>query len=128
VFAHGSSVHQRCPNYALTNLSFGLCKSMRVIELLVNISSPHHRISTCPSTPKVLRAENAPQLFFLSLFSSLDLQLGPSRSLGVRHHGKSRSPRSALDLQLGPSRSLGVHHHGKSRSPKELVAGPKCKS
>jgi hypothetical protein len=28
VFAHGSSVHQKCSNYALTNLLFGLCKSM----------------------------------------------------------------------------------------------------
>jgi hypothetical protein len=27
-FAHGSSWHQKCSNYALTNLLFGLCKSM----------------------------------------------------------------------------------------------------
>jgi hypothetical protein len=26
VFAHGSFVHQKCSNYALTNLLFGLCK------------------------------------------------------------------------------------------------------
>jgi hypothetical protein len=28
VFAHGSFVHQRCSNYALINLLFGLCKSV----------------------------------------------------------------------------------------------------
>jgi hypothetical protein len=28
VFAHGLSVHQKCSNYALINLLFGLCKSM----------------------------------------------------------------------------------------------------
>jgi len=28
VCARGSFVHQKCSNYALTNLLFGLCKSM----------------------------------------------------------------------------------------------------
>jgi hypothetical protein len=28
VFARGSSMHQKCSNYALTNSLFGLCKSM----------------------------------------------------------------------------------------------------
>ncbi len=28
MFARGSSVHQKCSNYALTNLLFGLCKSV----------------------------------------------------------------------------------------------------
>jgi hypothetical protein len=30
----------KCSNYALTNLLFGLCRSMWVIELLVNLLSP----------------------------------------------------------------------------------------
>jgi hypothetical protein len=34
---------------------FGLCKSMWVIELLVNLPSPHPRALTRPSTLKVLR-------------------------------------------------------------------------
>jgi hypothetical protein len=51
-----SSVHQKCSNYALTNLLFGLCRSMWVIELLVTFPSPHPRVPTRPSTPKVLRA------------------------------------------------------------------------
>jgi hypothetical protein len=28
MFARGESVHQKCSNYALTNLLFGLCRSM----------------------------------------------------------------------------------------------------
>jgi len=28
VFARGSSMHQKCFNYALTNLLFGLCRSI----------------------------------------------------------------------------------------------------
>jgi len=28
VFARGSSMHQKCFNYALTNLLFGLCRSV----------------------------------------------------------------------------------------------------
>jgi hypothetical protein len=28
VFAYGSSMHQKCLNYALTNLLFGLCRSV----------------------------------------------------------------------------------------------------
>jgi hypothetical protein len=31
MFAHSSSMHQKCSNYTLTNLLFGLCKSMWVI-------------------------------------------------------------------------------------------------
>ncbi len=36
VFPCGSSLHQNCFSYALTNLLFGLCKSVWVGELLVN--------------------------------------------------------------------------------------------
>jgi hypothetical protein len=39
VFACGSFT-QKCFNYALTILLFGLCKSMWVIELLINLPSP----------------------------------------------------------------------------------------
>jgi hypothetical protein len=28
VFTHGSWMHQKCSNYALTNLLFGLCRSV----------------------------------------------------------------------------------------------------
>jgi hypothetical protein len=74
MFACSSSVHQKCSNYALTNLLFGLCKSMWVIELLVNFSSPHPEATTSPLPPKCCELGNAPQLLFLPLFSLLDLQ------------------------------------------------------
>jgi hypothetical protein len=54
-------VHQKCSNYALTNLLFGLCKFVWIIDLLVNIPNPHLRALAHPSTFKVLWArERAP--------------------------------------------------------------------
>jgi hypothetical protein len=61
VFACGLSMHQKCSNYALTNLLFGLCKFMWIIELLVILPNPHPGAPAHPSTFKVLRArERAP--------------------------------------------------------------------
>jgi hypothetical protein len=84
MLACGSFVHQRCCNYALTNLLFGLCRFVQGIEFFINLLSPHPGASTHPSTPNVLRARER-QLFFFPLFLVLDSQLNPSRSLGVRH-------------------------------------------
>ncbi len=84
VFARGSFMHWKGSNYALTNLWFGLCRSMWIIELLVNLLSPHSGAPTCPSTFEMLWAKERTQLLFLSLFSPLDSKLSPSRSLGVR--------------------------------------------
>jgi hypothetical protein len=47
----------KCSNYALTNLLFGLCRSVWVIDLLINFPSP---ILAHPFTPKVLRAKERP--------------------------------------------------------------------
>jgi hypothetical protein len=47
----------KCYNYALTNLLFGLCRSMWVIDLLVNLPSPHPKALTRPFTLKVLWAK-----------------------------------------------------------------------
>jgi len=72
-------------NYTLTNLLFGLCRYVWVINLLVNLPNPRPKISTHPSTPEVLWPRSVPQLFFFPLFSLLDLQLNPSKSLWVGH-------------------------------------------
>ncbi len=53
--ARSSSVHQKCFSYALTNLLFGLCRSVWVIELFVNLCNPNLGALTCHSTPKMLR-------------------------------------------------------------------------
>jgi hypothetical protein len=55
LWIRGSFVHQKCFNYALTNLLFGLCMFMWVIDLLVTLPSPHLGTLARPSTPKVLR-------------------------------------------------------------------------
>jgi hypothetical protein len=70
VFARGSSMHQKCSNYALTNLLFGLCRSMWIIELLVTLPNPHPGAPTHPSTPKMLWArERAPTLYPFIVFT-----------------------------------------------------------
>jgi hypothetical protein len=60
----------KCSDYALINLLFGLCKSVWIIELLVNLLSPHPRAPSHPSTPKVLRTrEHALTPFPFNVFT-----------------------------------------------------------
>jgi len=47
-------MHQKCSNYALTNLLFGLCKFVWIIDLFVTCFSPHPGTLTCLSTFKAL--------------------------------------------------------------------------
>jgi hypothetical protein len=54
MFARGLSMHQKCFNYALTNLLFGLCRSVWIIDLLDILFSPYLRAPTHPSTLEVL--------------------------------------------------------------------------
>ncbi len=55
MYADGSSVHQKCSNYALTNL-FGLCMSVWIINPLVICLNPHPKAPTRPFTPEMLQA------------------------------------------------------------------------
>jgi hypothetical protein len=48
VFAHGSFVHQKCFNYALTNLLFGLCKFVWVIDCLSHFLVPIPELQHAP--------------------------------------------------------------------------------
>ncbi len=75
----------RCSNYALTNLLFSLCKSVWVIEMLVNLPSPIMELQHAPLPSKSCEPRSMPQLLLLSLSSPLGSQLSLSRSLGVRH-------------------------------------------
>jgi len=68
LFVHGSSMHQKCSNYALTNL-FDLCRSMWIIDLLFTRPSPHPGAPTCPSTLKCYELGSIPQLLILPMFS-----------------------------------------------------------
>jgi len=57
MFTCALSMHQKCFNYALTNLLFGLCRSMWIIYSLFTHPSPYPGAPTCPSTPEMLRAK-----------------------------------------------------------------------
>jgi hypothetical protein len=71
VFAHGLSVHQKCFNYTLTNLLFGLCRSVWIIDLLVTYLSSHPRALACPFTPKVLGARECAPIPYPSVVFTL---------------------------------------------------------
>jgi hypothetical protein len=82
----GLFVHQKCSNYALTNLVIGLCASMWIIELLVIFLSPILELQHTHLPLKCCKPGSAPQLFLFLLSSPLDSQLRSSRSLGVHQH------------------------------------------
>ncbi len=89
VFARGSSVHQKCYNYALPNLLFGLCRYVWVIDLLVILPNPYPIAATRPSTPRVLRAKECTPTLHYSVMFTLDSHLSLLKNLGV-HHRRSR--------------------------------------
>ncbi len=63
MLVRGSFMQQKCSDYALTNLLFGLCRSLWVIDLLDNLPSLDPRAPTCPSTPKCYKLGSAPNSF-----------------------------------------------------------------
>jgi hypothetical protein len=68
--AHGSSMHQKCSNYALTNLLYNLCRFVRIINLLVICPNPHIGAPTCHSTPKVLWIRvHTPTIYPFAIFT-----------------------------------------------------------
>jgi hypothetical protein len=53
----------KCSNYTLTNLLFGLCRSVWVIELLVNLPSPISELQHAPLPAKCCEPGNEPNSF-----------------------------------------------------------------
>jgi hypothetical protein len=53
----------KCCNYTLTNLLFGLCRSVWVNEVLVNLPSPMSKLQHAPLPPKCYEPKNAPNSF-----------------------------------------------------------------
>jgi len=78
----------KCSNYTLTNLLFGLCRFVWIIDLLVNLLSPHPRAPTRPFIPKMLwikRVCPIPSLFVVFTFKTYNWVL--KRAWGcVIHH------------------------------------------
>jgi hypothetical protein len=70
MFTRGSSVHQKRSNYALTNLLFGLCRFIWIINV-VTLPIPHPGTPAYPFTPKVLWIkERAPIPYSSIVFTS----------------------------------------------------------
>jgi hypothetical protein len=101
VLACGSSMHQRCCNYALTNLLFGLCKFVWIIDLLVTLPSPYPRAPPCPSTLEVLRTRECTPTLHSSVMFTLDSHLSPLKSLRVCHNWSA----SAFTMLMCASKS-----------------------
>jgi hypothetical protein len=70
--SRGVIVHQKCSNYALTYLLFGLCKFMWIIDPFVTHSSPHPGVLTRPYTFEVLQAKERTPTFYPSVVFTLD--------------------------------------------------------
>jgi len=66
--SHGSSMHQKCSNYALTNLLFGLCKSIQIIDPLATCFNPHPIALAHPFYPQ------NPNFFFVVFILTLALK------------------------------------------------------
>ncbi len=60
MFVCASSMHQKCSSYALTNLLFGLCKFMWIIDFLINLHSPNPEAPAQPFTPMCCELRNTP--------------------------------------------------------------------
>ncbi len=86
MFARGEFVHQKCSIYALTNLLFSLCKSMWVIELLVNFPSFHFGALTRPSTPEVLQTKERVPIHSPSIVSTFGFVVESIKELGGVSH------------------------------------------
>ncbi len=82
MFARGSFVHQKCFNYILTNLLFGLCRSMWVIKLLVTLPSPHFKATTRPSTSKMLRTRQHALTLYPFVVFTLRLAVESTKEFG----------------------------------------------
>jgi len=108
----------KCFNYTLTNLLFGLCRFVWVIELFINLPSPISELQHTLLPPKCCKLGSAPQLLLFPLSSPLDSQLSPSRSLGV-HHLKSlfKYSKSIRTLTLEVKVHFGVWRFIPSHLP-----------
>jgi hypothetical protein len=82
VFAHGLSVHQKCSNYALTNLLFGLCRFVWIINLLVIRPNPHPGVPSCPSTPELLWAKTCSPTLYPSIVFTFGLVIESIKEFG----------------------------------------------
>jgi len=99
-FARGSFVHQECSNYALTNLLFGLCKFVWIIDLLVARPNPHPRALARLSTTKVLRAKECTLIFYPSIVFTFGLAIEFIKEFGGASQSMSNHNMNSTPLIL----------------------------
>jgi hypothetical protein len=73
VYAHGSSVHEKCSNYALTNLLFSLWRSVWIVDIFVILLSPHPKLQHAPLTPEVLWVKECTLILSSSIVFTFEL-------------------------------------------------------
>jgi len=85
LWVHVCSWHVRaskCSNYTLTNLLFGLCRYVWVIDLLINLLSPHLEGLAHPSTLEVMWAKEHASTFSPSVVFAFGLVVESIKELG----------------------------------------------
>jgi len=85
MYACGLLMHQKCSNYALTNLLFSLYRSIWIIDLLATRFNPYLGALECPSYPKVLWVGKCTLTFFFTIFI-LKYAFGSFKGFGVCHY------------------------------------------
>ncbi len=75
-------MHQKCSNYALTNLLFSLCKFVGIIDPFFIHPSPHPKAPTRPFTPKVLQVKERTPIFYSFIIFTLGLALESIKEFG----------------------------------------------
>jgi hypothetical protein len=80
-------VHQECYNYTLTNLVFGLCKFVWIVDLLVIIYSLYPIATTHPSYPKMLQVGEHIPIFFSFIVFTFRLTFESYEGFGGVSHG-----------------------------------------
>jgi hypothetical protein len=79
-------MHQKCCNYALNNLLFGLCRSVWIIDWLV---TPHLRVPTRLLPPKVLRARERARTLYPSIVFTYRFAIVFAKEFGGACHNLS---------------------------------------
>jgi hypothetical protein len=125
-------MYKKCFNYALTNLLFGLCSSMWVINVLVTLCSPHPKAPACPSTSKGLWTKERASIpypfvvFTFKLVVEFTKEFG-CRNLNIRLATKARackgedqegSPRITSHVPRSVGECEGMNPHTPKWTPK----------
>jgi len=85
LYARGSSMHQKCSNYVLTNLLFGLCRSVWIIDPLIIHLNFHFRTSARPSTHEVLWIREHTFTFSPSVVFTFGLTIESIQCKRIKH-------------------------------------------